>query len=131
MLVGVQVSSRNVWMYSGYDQKYIAPYSPLIFSVAHFHLDLYSRAPYVWYLYFLVIIRTAYCPLANMSTVIHDLEGQSWPRNQSTDNLSHCTVRPDISSIPQEIFERFEEAKYNPIKTFGNPTPLYVRYVHV
>ncbi|KAF8252871.1 hypothetical protein K440DRAFT_652533 [Wilcoxina mikolae CBS 423.85] len=59
-----------------------------------------------------------------MSTAIHDLEGQSWVQNHSTDNLSHCTVRPGISSIPHEIFERFDTAKYNHVKTFGNPTPL-------
>ncbi|KAI5817091.1 GPR1/FUN34/yaaH family-domain-containing protein [Pyronema omphalodes] len=43
--------------------------------------------------------------------------------SQSRDDLSQHTARPN-QSIPIEVLDKFDISKYNPTKSFGNPTPL-------
>jgi succinate-acetate transporter protein len=43
--------------------------------------------------------------------------------SQSRDDLSQHTARP-TQSFPIEVLDKFDISKYNPTKSFGNPTPL-------
>jgi len=57
---------------------------------------------------------------------INEIEPKNWTPDYSADNISSTTARPGTTAVTNSVLEKLDVTRYNPVKTFGNPAPLYV-----
>ncbi|KAF8242536.1 hypothetical protein K440DRAFT_638914 [Wilcoxina mikolae CBS 423.85] len=55
---------------------------------------------------------------------INETETKNWTPNYSVDNVSSTTARAGTTAVPNSVLEKLDVTRYNPVKNFGNPTPL-------